>query len=202
MSSSPGSGKTKALIGLRRSLFFVSLPFFMLYLLLPVYGKEIGASVVEIGLFFSAFSLMTLLMRPLLGWGLDRFGRRPFLIVGLAGYAATWAAFAFIDQVWGIIVARILQGVSSSFVWLTAYTIVADLAGEGGRGRAFGSVTQASSLGAIVVTGLCFLGTVASGGFLSSEEPMPIAVLRLHQIVLVLTVLSSGAMLYLMLGAI
>lgn len=85
MSSRLGSDKTKALAGLRRSLFFVSLPFFILYLLLPVYGNEIGASVVEIGLFFSAFSLMTVLMRPLLGWGLDRFGRRPFFIIGLAG---------------------------------------------------------------------------------------------------------------------
>jgi hypothetical protein len=54
---------------------------------------------------------------------------------------------------------------------------------------------------AIVVTGLCFLGTVASGGFLSSAKPMPAAVLRVHQIVPVLTALSSGATLYLMLGA-
>jgi hypothetical protein len=53
---------------------------------------------------------------------------------------------------------------------------------------------------AIVVTGLCFLGTVASGGFLSSEEPMPIAVHRVHQIVPVLTLLSSAATLYLVLG--
>jgi uncharacterized membrane protein YhiD involved in acid resistance len=36
---------------------------------------------------------------------------------------------------------------------------------------------------AIVVTGLCFLGTVASGGFLSSDRPMPVAVLRVHQVV-------------------
>jgi MFS family permease len=91
-------------------------------------------------------------MRPLVGWALDRFGRRPFFVFGLAGYAATWASFAFIDQVWGIVVARILQGVSSSFVWLTAYTIVADLAGADRRGRAFGSVTQASSMGAVVGT--------------------------------------------------
>jgi hypothetical protein len=53
---------------------------------------------------------------------------------------------------------------------------------------------------AIVVTGLCFLGTVASGGFLSSEKPMPVAVLRVHQIVPVLTALSSAVMLYLVLG--
>jgi uncharacterized membrane protein YhiD involved in acid resistance len=53
---------------------------------------------------------------------------------------------------------------------------------------------------AIVVTGLCFLGTVVSGGLLSSDKPMPVAVLRVHQIVPVLTVLSTGATLYLVLG--
>jgi uncharacterized membrane protein YhiD involved in acid resistance len=50
---------------------------------------------------------------------------------------------------------------------------------------------------AIVVAGLCFLGTVVSGAFLSSDEPMPVAVLRVHQIGPVLTVLSTSAMLYL-----
>jgi hypothetical protein len=54
---------------------------------------------------------------------------------------------------------------------------------------------------AIVVTGLCFLGTVASGGFLSSEKPAPVALLRVHRIVPVLTLLSSAATLYLVLGA-
>ena len=54
---------------------------------------------------------------------------------------------------------------------------------------------------AIVVTGLCFLGTVASGGFLSSDRPAPIALLRVHQIVPILTLLSSAATLYLVLGA-
>jgi hypothetical protein len=53
---------------------------------------------------------------------------------------------------------------------------------------------------AIVVTGLCFVGTVASGGFLGSDKPMPVAVLRVHQVVPVLTVLSSATTLYLLLG--
>lgn len=53
---------------------------------------------------------------------------------------------------------------------------------------------------AIVVTGLCFLGTVASGGFLSSEKPLPIAVLRVHQVGLVLATLSSAVTLYLVPG--
>ena len=53
---------------------------------------------------------------------------------------------------------------------------------------------------AIVITGVCFAGTVASGGLLSFEKPMPVAVLRVHQVVPVLTALASGVMLYLLLG--
>jgi uncharacterized membrane protein YhiD involved in acid resistance len=54
---------------------------------------------------------------------------------------------------------------------------------------------------AIVVTGLCFLGTVASGGLLSTDKPAPVALLRVHQVVPVLTLISSAAMLYLLLSA-
>jgi len=53
---------------------------------------------------------------------------------------------------------------------------------------------------AIVITGLCFLVTVASGGFLSADKPMPAAVLRVHQVGPVLAALSSAATLYLVLG--
>ena len=139
----------EARAALGRSIFFISWPFFMLTLLLPVYGLEIGADVVEIGLFFSAFSLMTVLLRPLVGRGLDHFGRRPFFLAGLAGYTLAMVAFAFSDQVWALIVARVLQGIASSFMWLAAYTTIADLAKIGQRGRAFGDIIQASTRGNI-----------------------------------------------------
>jgi hypothetical protein len=53
---------------------------------------------------------------------------------------------------------------------------------------------------AIVVTGFCFLGIVASGGFLSSDKPMPAAVLRVHQILPALAALCTATMLYFLLG--
>ncbi len=148
---------TQPLAILRKTIFFVSMPFFILSLLLPVYGKEIGASVVEIGLFFSAFSLMTVLLRPLVGWGLDRFGRRIFFIAGVGGYAITMLSFAFIDQVWSMVLARIFQGIASSLMWLSARAITADTATEQGRGRSFGGIAEASSRGSIMGT---FLGFV------------------------------------------
>jgi MFS family permease len=122
----------------------------MLGLLLPVYGREIGADVVEIGLFYSAFSIMTVVLRPLVGRALDRFGRRPFFIIGLAAYGVAMASFATGDSVGQVLLARIMQGVASSFVWLAAYAITADVAGSLQRGRAFGSVIQASTRGSIV----------------------------------------------------
>ena len=54
---------------------------------------------------------------------------------------------------------------------------------------------------AIVISGLCFLGTIASGGFLSTDKPAPVALVRVHQAVPVLTLLSSAVTLYLLLGA-
>ncbi len=142
---------------LRRTIFLVSMPFFILGLLLPIYGKQIGASVVEIGIFFSAFSLMTVILRPLVGWGVDRFGRRGFFLAGLGGYAVSMTAFAFIDQAMGIVLARIFQGISSSLLWISASAITADKAGEEERGSAFGKIVQASSQGSIVGVFLGFI---------------------------------------------
>ncbi len=64
-------------------------------------------------------------------------------------------------------------------------------------------VNQAAALGATeliaaVVTGLFFLGTVVFGGLLSTGKPMPAAILRMHQILPFLAVLSTAVMLYLL----
>lgn len=161
--SAPSAQNIKTAKALRQSVFWVSLPFFILSLLLPVYGREIGANVVEIGLFFSVFSLMTVLLRPLVGWGLDRFGRRRFFLLGLLSYALAMGSFALIDRIWGILLARILQGIASSLLWLSARAITADLSTSAERGRAFGAVAQASSQGSIAGTfiGFTILGFAA-----------------------------------------
>ena len=144
--------QTNTLHTLRQAIFMISLPFGILSFVLPIYGKQIGADAVQIGLFFSAFSLMTVLLRPIVGTGLDRYGRRPFFLVGLAGYGATMFAFAFSNQVWVILVARTFQGIASAFLWLAARAITAVATGADHRGRAFGGVDQSSMQGALLGT--------------------------------------------------
>jgi MFS transporter, DHA1 family, multidrug resistance protein len=138
------------------TLLLVSLPFGILNFVLPIYGKQIGASATEIGLSFSAFSLMTILLRPIIGNGLDRYGRRWFFIAGLACYGLTMLSFAYVTTMVGIIAARVVQGVASSLLWLAVNAIVADLAGESNRAQAFGGVSQASNQGGIAGTFIGF----------------------------------------------
>lgn len=141
---------------LHQTLLLVSLPFGILNFVLPIYGKQTGASAAEIGLSFSVFSLMAVLMRPLVGTGLDRYGRRWFFIAGLAGYGLAMVAFAWSATVWGLITARVLQGAASSLLWLAAQAIVSDAAGAENRGQSFGAISQASNQGGMIGTFIGF----------------------------------------------
>lgn len=154
---------------LRRAIFLVSLPFGILHFVLPIYGKSIGANAVQIGLFFSVFSLMTVLLRPAVGVALDRYGRRPFFIAGLVGYALTMMAFAFAERVWAIVAARTFQGAASACLWLAADALTADVAPTDGRGRAFGRLAQANMQGALLGTFIGFgllVSLNVSGGWM------------------------------------
>lgn len=150
MTNLPPTLESRVIKTIEASFFFLSLPFFIMGLLLPVYGKELGASAFEIGLIFSAFSVMTILMRPLVGRALDRFGRRPFYLAGMLGYALTMVAFAYSDRLWGMLVARLLQGGASACAWLSASAIIADITTADNRARYFGRLAQASSRGSIL----------------------------------------------------
>lgn len=57
----------------------------------------------------------------------------------------------------------------------------------------------AAEIAAIAVTVLMFVGTVVAGGLLSIDKEMPVYVLRLHQVVPALAVLSTAGTLYLLL---
>jgi DHA1 family multidrug resistance protein-like MFS transporter len=151
---------SNALRYLRRAIFWVSFPFGILSFVLPIYGKDLGASALEIGGFFSALSVVPVVVRPFLGKALDRWGRRPFLLFGLFSHAVAMVVFSFSDSVFLLTVARFVQGLGTAFLWLTAYTIVADEAKETGRGKNFGLVDEAANRGAIIGTTLGFVAIV------------------------------------------
>jgi len=154
---SPGaSSPRRTLEMLWRAVFWVSFPFGILTFLLPIYGKELGASAMQVGGLFTAVSLVPLVARPFLGRALDHWGRRPFLLIGLGGYTAAAAVFCLADTVQILTLGRFIQGLGQAFLWISAYTMVADVARRAGRGRSFGSIDEAVNRGALIGTSLGF----------------------------------------------
>jgi len=149
-----------------QAIYWVSYPFGILTFVLPVYGKDLGASALEIGGFYSAMFVVPVLVRPFLGRALDRWGRRPFLLLGLGGYAGSMIVFSFARTVPLLTAARFVQGLGTAFLWLSATTIVADLAEDTGRGREFGNIDEAANRGGIIGTTLGFtaIGVLSARG--------------------------------------
>ena len=131
-------------------VFMVSLGLTFLAFSLPIYAKQLGASALEIGGLFSIFTVTTLVVRPLIGLGLDRFGRKFFFIAGLSSYALAMLLFAQAASLGGLYLARLVNGLAAALTWIATCTMVADLAPAAKRGRAIGLVTEMESRGELV----------------------------------------------------
>ena len=167
ISNATGPGPNAAprgLVLLRRCLLMVSLPMVFISFALPLRAKELGASGFEIGLLYSVFTVMLLVVRPLVGIGLDRFGRRPFLLAAIGVYALTNVLFVLSDQLAlnALYAARLLQGTGMAFLLITADTITADLTEPDNRSAAMGGNIEQQGRGGMIgaTIGFSLVGAV------------------------------------------
>ena len=68
-------------------VFLGSAPFVFINFGLPIYARALDANAVTIGGMYTAFMLTMLLVRPIVGWALDRFGRKWFFACAFLFYA-------------------------------------------------------------------------------------------------------------------
>lgn len=106
--------------------------------LLPKYLKlELAASDVQIGTLGSVGSICGVFAFPIVGHLNDRFGRKPFVLLGGVLLALTVVALLFIHEVSGALyLARALQGVSFALLYNSATTFVTDGVAPERMGRA------------------------------------------------------------------
>ena len=133
-------------LALVANLFFFT-GFQWTFAALPGYVQEIGGGAAAIGLAFGLFSLSAVAARPLVGWLVDRWGRKPVLLVGAALFALSPALYALLNTLWLFQVVRVLHGVGIA-AFTTAYTtLVGDLAPPERRGEAIGLSGITNNLG-------------------------------------------------------
>jgi len=115
----------------------------------PYLAREFGASAFEVGLLMAVYSGMQFLFSPFWGGLSDRVGRRPVLLVSIAGTALAHTLFYFADHLWLLFVARILAGVFSANI-STAMAYIADVTPAQDRSKSMGLIGAAFGLGFVL----------------------------------------------------
>ncbi len=101
---------------------------FNLYLHLPGYLKLLGASEVEIGAIFSITAVAAIVGRPLVGMGMDTWGRRAMILAAGAANVLILALYLTVRDLgpW-VYVVRIGHGLTEATLFTAFFTQAADL---------------------------------------------------------------------------
>jgi DHA1 family tetracycline resistance protein-like MFS transporter len=144
--------------------------------LLPGYAARFQVSETAIGVVVGSFSLMQFLFAPWWGRLSDRIGRRPVLLIGLAGSALSYLLFAFAGGFWTLLLSRLLAGGMGATVNV-AQAYLADVTPQERRAGAMGLLGAAFGIGFVLGPAIAGLtvhwgqkapGLVAAGMSLAS----------------------------------
>jgi DHA1 family tetracycline resistance protein-like MFS transporter len=141
------------------SVVFVDMLGFGLILpLLPYIAANWGATPAMIGLIGAAYPLGQFLGAPVIGRFSDRFGRKPLLLISIAGTFLSLLMLGFARSIAVIMLSRFLDGITGGNITV-AQAYIADVTDEKSRAKGMGMIGAAFGLG--------FILGPASGGLLS-----------------------------------
>ena len=147
-------------------MFLVMIGFGIIIPVLPFYAEEMGASPTQLGLLMAVYSLMQLIFAPFWGKLSDRIGRKPIMMVGIAGLSLSFFIQAMSTELWMLFAARIIGGILSSANMPTAMAYVADITTPENRGKGMGIIGAAVGLGFV-------FGPAIGGIFSKTSMSMP-----------------------------
>lgn len=114
---------------------------------LPIYASQMGASGLMLGIIFSSFSASRSVVMPYIGILTDRYGRKPFIVTGLAGSACVALVMIAAATPWQLAVARMGHGFFAAMILPVCMALLADATPTGREGRSFAGFNTALLLG-------------------------------------------------------
>jgi MFS transporter, DHA1 family, tetracycline resistance protein len=124
-------------------------------------GGAIAEASFVYGLLVSIYAVMQFLCAPILGALSDRFGRRPIILLALAGLGFDYVLLSLAPSIWWLVIGRVVAGVfGATFTPAAAY--IADVSPPEKRAANFGLIGVAFGLG--------FIAGPALGGLLGQSD--------------------------------
>lgn len=121
---------------------------------MPTIMREMGLDGKTMGYLVAAFSLTQLLISPIAGKWVDRFGRKCMIVIGMFIFGLSELLFAVGHVVELLYLSRFIGGISAAFVMLAITAYVADVTDIKQRPRAMGYVSAAINTGFILGPGI------------------------------------------------
>jgi DHA1 family tetracycline resistance protein-like MFS transporter len=142
-------------------VFVDVLGFSLILPLLPYYAATFAATPTIVGLLLGANAATQFIGAPIIGRLSDRYGRRPLLILSIAGTVAGFAMLGLANSLAMLFASRILDGFLGGDISL-AQAYITDVTDEKNRARGLGLIGASFGLGFIF--GPALGGTLSAGG--------------------------------------
>ena len=142
----------KALVVILAAVMLDAIGIGLIFPILPALLRDVGHTddiSILLGIMLALYSACQFLFSPILGVLSDRFGRRPILLLSLAGAAIDYLVMAFAPHLWLLVIGRAIAGVTSANMAVaTAY--ITDITPEEQRAQHFGLFHAMFGVGFII----------------------------------------------------
>ena len=133
----------------------------MIFPLESLYVQELGASVGQVGLFFTIAAIVPLLFQVLGGWLSDAIGRLQAIAIGSVGGVLAYFFYVFAPSWAWLLPASVLSSMAGAFVAPSFQAFIAEESTEETRGRVYG-ITSSMFL-VVNIIGPLLGGAIAQG---------------------------------------
>ncbi|MBC6975995.1 MFS transporter [Bacillus sp. Xin] len=147
------------LIILLSNIFIAFLGIGLIIPVMPSFMNLMQLSGKTMGYLVAVFAVAQLLMSPLTGRWVDRYGRKKMIIMGLFLFGSSELIFGLGTNVSMLYISRALGGISAAFIMPGVTAYVADITSVQERPKAMGYLSAAISTGFIIGPGI--------GGFIA-----------------------------------
>jgi len=127
--------------------------FGMIIPLLPHYARTFHATIVDTGLLVASYAAAQFIGSPIWGRLSDKIGRRPVLIITIAGSIAGYILFGLAGSLWLLFFSRLLSGFMSGNITV-AQAYITDITDAKNRAKGLGLIGAAFGLGFIIGPGM------------------------------------------------